>query len=259
MMSPADNSNIVFYAYKTGSTATIDYEQYLIKDYVTEYVKNNSEIYCFDTNFLLFDTNFFRYSYNIDINNYSGLPDACEKIYNLNKYIDKKLSKKLPHYHSSDFAGHIHKDDWTYDLSYTAHSNLDEFISEAQYRYAKHFRDIEPELRNVYKPENLELKVNGKIVSHTSISVGYATYNTNISEYEANILNILDYVDNIEVITDHSEKYMIYNGKKYKFHYTDSTLKKNDIPYICRMSYLEEVFNAKIKYDYDNLILEINI
>ena len=59
MMSPADNSNIVFYAYKTGSTATIDYEQYLIKDYVTEYVKNNSEIYCFDTNFLLFDTNFF--------------------------------------------------------------------------------------------------------------------------------------------------------------------------------------------------------
>ena len=52
---------------------------------------------------------------------------------------------------------------------------------------------------------------------------------------------------------------MIYNGKKYKFHYTDSTLKKNDIQYICRMSYLEEVFNAKIKYDYDNLILEINI
>ena len=132
-------------------------------------------------------------------------------------------------------------------------------MSEAQYRYAKHFRDIEPELRNVYKPENLELKVNGKIVSHTSISVGYATYNTNISEYEANILNILDYVDNIEVITDHSEKYMIYNGKKYKFHYTDSTLKKNDIPYICRMSFFEEVFNAKIKYDYDNLLLEINI
>lgn len=259
-VAPKKNKDLIFLAYKTGSTVFSDYEDYLIKKYVIEYInsKNITNIKYCDSSFIQYDTNFFKFSYGITIENFNELEDACKELNDLHKYLEKKMSKLLKD-HNANFTGYIKKEDWTYYLCNTQHSSLNEFVLDAQYQYSKFFRTESPEISSIYKPENLEIEVNGNKVEHSHISAGYATYNTNISEYEVHIFEILEYTSNIKIQSDSYSKYIIYGGKKYKFHYTNNILKNNDIPYLCRMSYIEKIFNSHIEYDYNNLILKIKI
>lgn len=50
-----------------------------------------------------------------------------------------------------------------------------------------------------------------------------------------------------------------YNGKEYKLHYNNNELEKNNIPYVCRISYIEEIFNAEVRYDIENMKIYVNI
>lgn len=114
------------------------------------------------------------------------------------------------------------------------------------------------DIEKIYRPQDLELILNGK-----NLGKDYnVRYNDEIKEYEIHdFQKLVENIDNIEKVEYNKGivSKIKYNNKIYKLHYSNRELKKNSIPYVCRISYIEQLFDAKIKYDYLSKIIYINL
>ena len=82
----------------------------------------------------------------------------------------------------------------------------------------------------------------------------FAVFNLELKDYDLYLPHLVEYVESIEKLEDNIIK---YNGKTYKIegnNYTDK-----NISYQCSIMKLQEIFNAKVDYDYNNKKIYINI
>lgn len=144
--------------------------------------------------------------------------------------------------------------------------NYDNLLAKAKNDYITYLKDNNlstleipySDTKTYYRPQNLQLIINDEKLEVN----GQVKYNENIREYE--ILYFQKVVNSIEGIEkikyDRGNAVQIrYNGNIYNIHCNNNVLKDRNIPSTCRISYLEELFNANVRYDYDNKLIYINI
>lgn len=265
-ISPKNNKNIVFKAIQKNFTQYNDYEDYLIKQILLEYMSNfpgTNLKYKDDTN-ISNNYEFYKLRYGIEIKNYSEISQAVKEIYECNDYISKRINKIIKK-NNVYFNGYLKLDNWSTEVQNNIYNiSLDEYIYNIKYLYIDYLQsnDIEDknitneEIYSIWKPKELNIYLNNNYIEKET-----ATYNLELKEYEINFNIILNNVDGIEKKYDKYGKLkgFIYNGKEYDVHYNNNKLENNSIPFQCRISILENFFKFNVKYNYTSKLIYLSI
>lgn len=269
-----EKNDITFRAYKQGNILITDYDQYLYKKYVLEYIeKNNIDfLYYEDTKQQNVNEELYWFKFGMKIESFDEIQDAVEKIMKLCQYINQKAKQHFdfeaiqykPVIILNDFEGYMSSDVTYYTSSYYTNKIKTEYVIYVEENHITD-EDITNEIKTqFYKPGNMKLIVNGikcvtEIGNHT-IDVN-PLYDYFISDYSVNFGNIIDKLnclEEYEVASTGKLQSIQYKGKIYQFDNINEITNKK-IPYRWSMSMIKDFFGADIIYDYDNKTINIII
>lgn len=272
VLSPKNNESIIFNAYKKGRTTNDDYRETAIKYYTEKYIQENNllniksiENKTPNSSFENFE--FLYYDFWIEIASYNEIESTTNEIYKINQFIIENTKSDF----MFNMSGKIKKENYISDVQYSKQSTLEELLYEEKYSYINYMKqnnlqlsDVnQEEIEKIWRPKELKLVVNHQVVENSYqqsyMDNSVATYNTKIKDYEVYLPNLINYVDSIEQIKKDGFvlPHIIYNGKEYNMDGNDS--ENNSLPYQCNIDILKKMFNASIRYDYNNKKLYINI
>ena len=257
-ISPKNDKTIVFKAIQKNFVQHNDYEEYLIKQILKDYINTFPEtnIKYIDSTNISNDYEFYKLKYGIEITNFSEITKAVKEIYECNDFIYKKLNKLIKD-KNFYFYAYLKLNNWNIEIQNNIYNNdLNLYVYNAQYSYIDYLKNngikdndiTEADINNIWKPKELDIYLDSKNIGET------ATYNLELKEYEINFNIILNNMDEVEKIYDKYGKLdgFIYNEREYKLHYDNNKLEKNNVPYQCRISYLEQILKCNIEYNYNN-------
>lgn len=276
-----DENGIIFNAYKTKAILTTDYDQFLIKKFVNEYIEKEKKktIICkeeFD-NYKGYE--FLKFSFGIKINDYSQIEETVKELMEVNSFINKKAKKIFtsatmpvpiyyPEIYLNDFVGKIGHDIKYYDDEYYTKKIKIDYIN---YLHQNNIEDVNvpnEDLLDYYKPEEFIVCVNGKNVkinrNNQDINV-FSTYSIKKGDYFIQLHYIIKNMKNVDDYEfNQSGKLLsfIYKGQEYILDpdlNLKSEIKGNKVPYEWTISKLAEFFDGEAKYDYENKTINLNI
>lgn len=269
-----DENGIVFNAYKSKSNLKTDYDQYLIRKYVQEYIEkeNKTNVVCKEEFYKYNGNDFFKFSFGIKINSYSQIEESVRELVEINKYINKRAKDIFtsatmpvpiyyPEIYLNEFIGEIGHDIEYYDAEYYTKKVKIDYIN---YLYKNNVEDAnvsKEDMVNYYKPEQLVVYNNGKKIkinrSNRDIEV-FASYRIKKNDYCIQlhfIIESIEAVDNYEINNVGQLVSFVCNGKKYILDSDlnmKSEIKGNKVPYEWTASNLVEFFGGNVEYDYEN-------
>lgn len=282
-ISPKSNKKIVFTAYKNNANTRNDYEaqskKYFVENTLSEELKNKLTIQEKYDNMVSgkeTKATFLTYEIFIELNSFDEIEEAAKAMCEISR-LALKDNKRISMY---TFPGSFIKiGKYRSDTVYiNTEKSEEEAVKEEKYNYIKWLKTnnlstegIPQEELNKYRPEYLEVIVNGKSAKEfwtgnkQAQNVGNfifsATYNIAIEEYEYNLEYLISElgITNEKEALDGAMESINYKGKTYELQYTTNTVEEGKLPCTCRMSYLEQYFGAKITYDYKNLKIYIEM
>ena len=282
-MSPKSNKKIVFTAYKNNADTRNDYEaqskKYFIENSLPKELRNKLTIQEKYDNMVSgkeTKATFLTYNVFMELNSFNEIEEAAKAMREISK-LALKDNKRVSMY---TFPGSFIKiGEYRSNTVYIdTGKSEEEAIKEEKYNYIKWLKTsnlstagIPQEELNKYRPEYLEVIVNGKSAKEfwtgnkQAQNVGNfifsATYNVDIEEYEYNLRYLISElgITDKKIALDGAIESINYKGKTYELQYITNTVEKGKLPYTCRMSYLEQYFGAKITYDYENLKIYIEM
>ena len=267
ILSPKNNKEIKFNASKKGSYTKDDYRETIIKYYTEKYVKENNITNIKIAESIINDplyhkTDFLQYDFWFEIQSYNDIENIVRTLYNIESYICQNVPSK----DMFTLGGKIRSNNYISKVQYNGHSQLDSLLYQEQYSYINYFKEnnistqdiSNDELQRIWKPEKLKIIINNKELENSDkrklMDNSFAVFNLELKDYDLYLPHIVEYVESIEKLEDNIIK---YNGKTYKIegdNYTDK-----NISYQCSIMKLQEIFNAKVDYDYNNKKIYINI
>lgn len=268
-LSPKSNKNIEFSAYKQGASTNEDYTsqayKYFVENILDEEVRNkltiNSQINTIN------GESFLTYSAALEPANFGQIEEYTELMWKIRK-IGEKQNKRVYSYITT--CSMIKIGNYYSSIQY-ANSDLQDLKKKEKYQYINYLKEnnlytdsIPKEELEKYKPQYLHEVVNGKEVEESEIlaeNAYCAEYDETIDEYTVNLINMLRYLEGVKLnkaLTGEINSFE-YNGKEYKINYLIHEVEGKTFPIRCKISYLEEYFNANIEYDYENKKIYINI
>lgn len=282
-MSPKSNKKIVFTAYKNNANTRNDYEdqskKYFIENTLPKELRNKIKIQEEYDNMVsgkATKATFLNYEIFIELNGFDEIEEAAKTMREISR-LALKDNKRVSMY---TFPGSFIKiGEYRSNTVYIdTGKSEEEAIKEEKYNYIKWLRTnnlstagIPQEELDKYRPEYLEVVVNGKSAKEfwtgdsQTQNIGNfifsATYNVAIEEYEYNLRYLISElgITDKKIALDGAIESINYKGKTYELQYITNTVEKGKLPYNCRMSYLEQYFGAKIRYDYENLKIYIDM
>ena len=272
---PKKNKKLKFTQYIIGNNTKEDYmnqvtkyfyenilDENLKKDILIDMKKNEE-----NENFLD------NYKMYIEVKDFNQIEEAVKTMWKIRK-IALEQNKRVYDWITAHSL--IRNNKYYSNVNYSnSEDTLEDLIKKEKYYYIKYLQENNLNLTEVpqeelekYKPESLEIIVNNKklseiVKSNKEIPESFfdAIYNINLNEYEVN-LNII-----ITALKDAKVKYNLnggvesfeYKNQKFKFRFIDNEERKGELPINCRTSYLEKYFDAKIKYNFENEKIYIEI
>ena len=260
LLSPKNNKEIKFNASKKGSYTKDDYRESIIKYYTEKYVKEHqitnikiSESKINDP--LYHKTDFLQYDFWFEIQSYKDIENVVTSLFNIESYICQNVSSK----DMFTLGGKIRKNGYISKVQYNGHSQLDSLLYQEQYSYINYLKEnnistqdiSNDELQRIWKPEKLKIIINNKELENSDkrklMDNSFAVFNLEIKDYDLYLPHLVEYIESIEKLENNVIK---YKGKTYKIE--GNTYTDKNISYQCNITKLQEIFNAKIDYDYDN-------
>ncbi|MCI9038475.1 MAG: hypothetical protein HFJ29_01110 [Clostridia bacterium] len=256
-ISPKKDTTIIFTAIQKDYNQVNDYERFLIKKFVEEYVKDYKTTIKINTNDL---GTFLKLDYGIEIKQYEEIKSAVEELYNCNAFIEKSLRRMITNNKNFYFNGYLKVGIWNREVPNNVYNkSLEVYQEEIQYDYIDYLEKNKisdssldnEEKYKIWKPKEMFIYINGRPITEKLNNI--ATYNIEIKEYELRLNVLINYVDSIEKLYDKYGRFIgvCYNDKKYEMYYEKNEREGNKIPYQCRISILKDVFQANVEYDYE--------
>ncbi len=267
LLSPKNNKEIKFNASKKGSYTKDDYRESIIKYYTEKYVKEHQIINIKISESKINDplyhkTDFLQYDFWFEIQSYKDIENVVTSLFNIESYICQNVSSK----DMFTLGGKIRKNGYISKVQYNGHSQLDSLLYQEQYSYINYLKEnnistqdiSNDELQRIWKPEKLKIIINNKELENSDkrklMDNSFAVFNLEIKDYDLYLPHLVEYIESIEKLENNVIK---YKGKTYKIE--GNTYTDKNISYQCNITKLQEIFNAKIDYDYDNKKIFIHI
>lgn len=282
-ISPKNNKKLVFTAYKNKAHTRNDYEmqskKYFVENVLPENLRNKLHITeSYDNKVYYQETkaSFLNYEITMELTDFSQIEEAAKAMCQISK-LALKDNKMVSMY---TFPGSLIKiGKYRSNTVYINTSKSEEeAIKEEKYNYIKWLKENNKSTEGIpqeelakYRPEYLEVIVNEKSAKEfwtgdkQAQNIGSfifgATYNMDIEEYEYNLRYLIAElgINDKKIALNGTIKSITYKGKTYELQYETNKVENGKLPYNCRMSYLEQYFGAKIRYDYDNLKVYIEM
>lgn len=209
----------------------------------------------------------------LTIENYSEIEEASNRIYELQKWMTKKIKKFT-------VPIKLKIGDYISNVDYRYASSLEDAIFSEKYNYYWYLKnnnkDIsiipKEDILKVAKPERLEVFVNGeKLIDvertennqQNSYEKVYANaiYNLTEDKYYMPSKTLILGCDKFTILDKNTNMdfSFLYKGKTYKMEYRKGNVKGNTLPYDCTLEYFEEAFGAKIEYNYEQKRVDISL
>lgn len=273
-----DQNGIVFKIRKRKTQISTDYDYYLYRMYVLDYINKNSvDNIIYESKEHDMDSNsFFSFTYGIRLDSYANIDQEInDKVLSLIKYMEKRAKKDFD-FEAIGFKTNVYLNDFSVPIYYYEYNLLgkETVFNKIKVEYINYLIDnnitdndvTKDDIQKYYKPSELKIFINDMPSKHISINSEYDDYvhfDYNRMDYRVNLYKILKSLDNIECTTNKITGYLIdfnYNGSTY---YLDGDLylerKGNRFSYTWTMTMLEDFFGAEIVYDYDNKTVNIII
>lgn len=260
LLSPKNNKEIKFNASKKGSYTKDDYRESIIKYYTEKYVKEHqitnikiSESKINDP--LYHKTDFLQYDFWFEIQSYKDIENVVTLLFNIESYICQNVSSK----DMFTLGGKIRKNGYISKVQYNGYSQFNSLLYQEQYSYINYLKENNistqdipnDELQRIWKPEKLKIIINNKELENSDkrklMDNSFAVFNLEIKDYDLYLPHLVEYIESIEKLENNVIK---YKGKTYKIE--GNTYTDKNISYQCSITKLQEIFNAKIDYDYDS-------
>lgn len=282
-ISPKNNKKLVFTAYKNKAHTRNDYEmqskKYFVENVLPENLRNKLHITeSYDNKVYYQETkaSFLNYEITMELTDFSQIEEAAKAMCQISKLAlkDNKMVSMYTFPGSLIKIGKYRSNTVYIDTS----KSEEEAIKEEKYNYIKWLKENNKSTEGIpqeelakYRPEYLEVIVNGKSAKEfwtgdkQAQNIGSfifsVTYNTKIEEYEYNLRYLIAElgINDKKIALNGTIKSITYKGKTYELQYETNKVENGKLPYNCRMSYLEQYFGAKIRYDYDNLKVYIEM
>lgn len=270
-MSPESNNKIVFTAYKNGGNVSDDYQsrayKYFVENIIDEDIRK--ELVVDSREDTIYGEKILYYNTYLEPNNFGKIDECVENIY---KIREKAEQQKQTVYLYITTCSMIKINNYHSQIQYTNGDSLENLKIQEKYAYINFVKqnnlddtDIPKEELENHKPLYLHAIVNGESmqerIGETLEAFYSAEYNPVEKEYKINLASLFKCSEKFNTHRNLSGTidYFKYNGKKYKVAYGTSKAKGNSIPLECYVTYLQQYFDANIKFDYDNKIIYIEL
>lgn len=259
-----DNEEIVFNGYHEGNNTNIEDSQAHKLKYYFEHLDDEELKKNFVGDESYYKVNekdsqeFLKYDLKTYVSSYEEIDEAVLNCYRMVQYCkEKEIYGYVIFYIYGDYWGGFGQSDEDREYEELLNREKNNYIKFAMENNIKINEISEEDLEKYYRPD-LKIILNGKELEEYND----VNYNYEIGEYEIKYFQrVIDNVDNVEKLLYNMGNVIKikYNGKEYKLHYDNNELKKNSIPYVCRISYIEEIFGSEVKYDLKNKKIYITI
>ncbi len=267
LMSPKNNKNIIFKVEKGSVYMVDDYSENRLKYYI-ENCKDKSLVSNLNIEQGIkegYNTDFLKYEVYIDIENYDELESACNKAYNIVKYLEEQDNKMY-----EAIIIRNKKIDYYNSLNCNGLSSIEKEIYKAKYEYINILKERnnqqelnkinQVEIENIWKPKQLEIILNGTNAKLYNYENAKLYYYTDEQKYKITGIGnvLLKSIDSVEILKINKDldyvRKIRYKNKIYKVKQED-TYKENKSDTVYVGGTLEEFvekFEAKINYDFEN-------
>ena len=258
------NEEIVFNGYHEGNNTNIEDSQAHKLKYYFEHLDNeelkqkfvgNEEYYKINENDA---QEFLKYDLKTYISSYDEIDEAVLNCYQMLQYCkEKEIYGYVIFYIYGNYWGGFGQSDEDIGYEELLVREKNNYIKFAIENNINIDKIPEQDIEKYYKP-NLKIVINGQELEEYK----EVNYNYEIGEYEIRYFQrVVDNIDTVEKLLYNMGNVIKikYNGKEYKLHYDNNELKKNSIPYVCRISYIQEIFDTEIEYDLKNKKINITI
>ena len=273
-----DQNGIIFKVRKRKTTISTDYDYYLYRMYILDYINNNSIDYItYESKENDMDSNsFFSFNYGIRLNSYNNIDNEINnKVISLIKYMEKRCKKDFD-FEAIGFKTNVYLNDFSVPIYYYEYNlqGKETIFNKIKVEYINYLIDnhitdtnvSEVDIQKYYKPNELKVLVNNMPSTHVSMSSeydNYAHFDYDKMDYRINLYAVIKSLNNIEYTTSSITGYLVsfnYNGTTYSL---DGNLylerKGKRFSYTWTIQMLQDFFNAEINYDYDNKTINIII
>lgn len=265
-IAPKKTKEIVFTAYVQGGNYAEDYQEHCIK-YIVENNENRELTAFFQKQETTREEKtikgkpLLQYQLYKEIEDYTQIENCCKKMWE----ITQKVKERYPF---CKVFTYIKQGEYKSNVSYENDLSLEELIRVQKYQYIQYFKNKdwktnkipEEDRKKMDIPETLDFWINGIKIKNTNPFARYnniVTFNPAIQEYEIWLPDLIKNVTTIEKV-EYGNK-IKYQGKYYDLNLENNKWEKGKIPYHCRMSYLEQIFGAKIQYFVEEGKIDISI
>ena len=266
-----DNKNVIeFKAYKQKTILTTDYDQYLYKKYILDYIEKNNIQGFFWEDAKQENVNYdlYLFKFGVKINDFSQIDESVNQLFALNKYVNKNVAKHLDFQATSykpviiidGFEGYMSQDVTYHDEHY--------YANKIKIEYVVYLKDngfvLDSEMiQNYYKPSDMSLFVDGKrneAYVGNSVVPTHLVYDYSRNDYLVNLGQIMDKMKCIEEYKKENtgkSKYIIYKGNTYYFD-DIKEINGNHIPYEWTMTMIQDFFEVAVEYNFDSKTITIS-
>ena len=258
------NEEIVFNGYHEGNNTNIEDSQAHKLKYYFEHLDNEELKNKFTANESYYkvkeedEQKFLKYDLKTYISNYEEIDEAVSNCYQMLQYLkEKEIYGYAIFYVYGNYWGGFGQSDEDKGYEELLNREKNNYIKFAMENKVNTNEIPKEDIEKYYKP-SLTIVLNGEELKEYN----EVDYNYEIGEYEIRYFaRVIDNVESVEkLLYDRGNVIKLkYNGEEYKLHYDNNELEKNNIPYVCRISYIEEIFDAKVTYDIENRRVCINI
>lgn len=264
-----DQNGIIFNIYSTNTFIVTDYNQYLYKKYLLEYLKINDipNIKYEDGETEKNGGMYFTFKYGVEINSYKDIDRVFnDSIKGLMEYMEK-CSKKDFDFQAIDFITYIYINGLEEELYYYEYNfnNMEYLSNKVKVDYINYLVQnklidntvSQEDYKSFYRPMDMKLIINNAD-THVKLRFDYGDMNYYIELY--NVKEFLKYFDSyVFDVAGYLSKFT-YKGNEY---YLDSDLRKNlkgnKYSVAWSISTICDFFGAEVEYDYDDKIINIII
>ena len=267
LMSPKNNKNIIFKVEKGSVYMVDDYSENRLKYYI-ENCKDKSLVSNLNIEQGIkegYNTDFLKYEVYIDIENYDELESACNKAYNIVKYLEEQDNKMY-----EEIIIRNKKIDYYNSLNCNGLSSIEKEIYKAKYEYINILKERnnqqelnkinQVEIENIWKPKQLEIILNGTNAKLYNYENAKLYYYTDEQKYKITGIGnvLLKSIDSVEILKINKDldyvRKIRYKNKIYKVKQEDTSKEnKSDTVYVGgTLEEFVEKFEAKINYDFEN-------
>ncbi len=266
-----DNKNVIeFKAYKQKTILTTDYDQYLYKKYILDYIEKNyiQGFFWEDAKQENVNYDLYLFKFGVKINDFSQIDESVNQLFALNKYVNKNVAKHLDFQATSykpviiidGFEGYMSQDVTYHDEHY--------YANKIKIEYVVYLKDngfvLDSEMiQNYYKPSDMSLFVDGKrneAYVGNSVVPTHLVYDYSRNDYLVNLGQIMDKMKCIEEYKKENtgkSKYIIYKGNTYYFD-DIKEISGNHIPYEWTMTMIQDFFEMAVEYNFDSKTITIS-